>query len=339
MSSSIRKFKEDIENIEIPAKELENTIKTGINRGTIKKLRFKKIIYVSSVAVILFALLLGSGFVSPAMAKMLSNIPYLNSVLPYTDKGLKVANEKGLIKSIGETAVDQGIPITITDVYYDNSRLEIGYVIPLENVELGDLREIKILGISKMNIYLDGEAAGYHTGAEYKEDYIVGTIDVLTDLSQLSENPKIKLELTEVLNKQGQWLFEFDSKKAQKKTIVNINKSVESEEYTFTVNEMELTPSATKIEYEFEIPANLTDFNENALTFNLYSENGNKLELIRTGLLKYEHTQEETRLISELYFEPFDKTITNLTLIPIIKGDGANDQVLTKLEMKLPVSN
>lgn len=338
MSNSIRKFKEDVESIVVPEKELKKVINNAINRENTNKFSFKKITYVSGIAVLLFVLLLGSGFVSPTMAKMLSKVPYLNSVLPYADKGLEVANEKGLVKSIGQTAIEQGIPITITDVYYDNSRLEIGYSIPLENVELGDLKKIHILGISNAKIELDGNEIGHYAKADYKGDYITGTFSsVQTDLSQYSEKAKLKIDVTEVLNKKGHWVLEFDIKKAQQNNIVNIVKSAETDKYKLFVNNMQFTPSATKVEYEFEIPADLKSFNEHALAFKLYDESGNTFELIKTGTIFIEHPKNKTRFKSELYFEPIDGSTKALTLIPSIKEEAEDEQVLTELKLELPI--
>jgi hypothetical protein len=337
MSKSIKKFQQDIDNIEIPENELKNAIKRGIDRGDIRKLSSKRLMYVSSIAVVLATLLLGSGFVSPTMAKVLSAIPYLSSVLPFNDKGLEVAGEKGLIESVEETTIDQGIPITITDVYYDNSRMEIGYYIPLENVDLEGLSELEIIGISKANILLDGiKANGYSASNDYKEDFVVGTFEVYTDFSLLSENPKIELEVIEALGREGQWLFEFESKKASQKASFKIDNTASKSEYKFTVKEMEITPSTTGIKYELEMPPNpnLTNFNPYSLVFHLYDEGGSELELIKTGTIRYEHSEEHTLLRSELYFEPILEV--NSTIIPSIKDDdGGSEQDLTVFEMKL----
>lgn len=328
----------DIENLESNDSN-KNPIINAINRENTNNFRFKKITYVSGIAVLLFVLLLGSGFVSPAMAKMLSKVPYLNSVLPYSDKGLEVANEKGLVKSIGQTAIEQGIPITITDVYYDNSRLEIGYSISLEQVELGDLKKIPILGISNAKIDIDGKEVDYSTNAEYKGDYITGTISSAeTDLSRFSDRAKLNIEVTEALNRKGRWLFEFDIQKEQQNNIVNFETSTETEKFKFTVNNLQLTPSATKVEYEFEIPADLKSFNEHALAFKLLDESGNTFELIKTGMIFIEHPKDKTRFKSELYFEPIDGNIKTLKLIPSIKKESGDEQTLTELEIGLPIN-
>jgi hypothetical protein len=332
MSNSIKRFKDDIENIEVPKKELEKAINIGIDRGTTKKFPAQKLMYSSSVAVVIMALLLGSGFVSPAMAKVLSEIPYLGSVLPYSDKGLKVADEKGLIKSIGETSVDQGIPITVTDVYYDHSRLEIGYYIPLEDVDVGGVDELGIIGISELEIYLDGtRATGYGASNDYKEDYIVGTFNVTDDFSQLPENPTIQIQITEVLGKQGQWLFEFETERVQDQINIEINESAQTDTLTFTVKEMEVTPSTTKINYELQIPANpnLIDFNPYSLVFTLFGVNGDPLELIKTGNIYYEHTEDVTIMSSELYYEPIAETSRNMTVVPSIKSTNEGNELDT----------
>ena len=76
-----------------------------------------------------FCLIIGSAFVSPAMAKVLSNIPGFNSVFEFAgDRGLKIASEKGLSDTIEQTVTDQNISLTFQDVFFDGTRLSLGYI-------------------------------------------------------------------------------------------------------------------------------------------------------------------------------------------------------------------
>ncbi|WP_258833477.1 DUF4179 domain-containing protein [Peribacillus frigoritolerans] len=336
MNNSIKKFKEEIENIQIPEKELQTRIQITINKTNNKRIELKRFAYVSSTAVIILTLLLGSGFVSPVMAEMLSKIPYLRSVLPYTDSGLEVANEKGLVESIGQTANDKGIPITITDVYFDNNRLEVGYMISLENTDEKDLEGIDILGISKADLLINGNDIDYTSSAEFNEDYVTGTISATEiDLKNLSNTVELKINVTEALGKSGEWIFDLNVEKNEESKIINIEKSVETDVYKFSVNKMEVTPSTTKFEYAFEIPASLKDFNEVALTFNLYNEKGEKFEVIKSGVILHERTKEKTRFSSEVYFKPIADNTKGLSIVPVIMDESGNSKILTDLKMEL----
>ncbi|ASK64083.1 hypothetical protein CFK37_18945 [Virgibacillus phasianinus] len=84
------KIKEELEKIEIPD-ELHNRVKLGVEKyktesrnhnqliKSKKKVKWgigKKIAFFSSAAVLLFALLIGSAYVSPSIAKVVAKVPY-----------------------------------------------------------------------------------------------------------------------------------------------------------------------------------------------------------------------------------------------------------------------
>ncbi|WP_221568421.1 DUF4179 domain-containing protein [Alkalihalobacillus sp. TS-13] len=88
------KFKHELEKIEIP-KELHNRVKIGVEKakaetsaadgyhelGKIKKSWYtRKITYICAAVVLFFGLFIGSAFVSPVMAKMVSKLPYLGQL-------------------------------------------------------------------------------------------------------------------------------------------------------------------------------------------------------------------------------------------------------------------
>lgn len=334
MSNSLRKFHEDVDSIYIPKKELEKVINTAIFHNQ-KQSSVKKIVYTSIVAVIAFTLILGSGFVSPTMAKMLSSIPYLDSVLQYQDKGLHIVNGKGMVTSIGETAMDKDIPITITDVYFDDARLEIGYSISLENLKVGDLKEIPILGVSTAKISIDGKQLGYSGSSDYRGNYIIGTFTILENILPSSKEAELKIEMMDVLNKRGKWNFQFTIKKVKEANSVAVGKSVWNKKYNLTINEMKFTPSATRVEYEFDIPKGETKFDEHSLRFILTDINGKRFEQIRSGVVHFEQTTERTKLKSVVYFEPIPKSSTNMTIIPVIQEKSGVEDVLDDLGISI----
>jgi len=95
--------KEEMDNIRIPEDKLNHTIQMAIERG--KKDRGghgKKWIYYSSAAVLLFGLLIGSALVSPAMANVVSKIPYLGSIFESKDD---------VVVGMSEELREKGYPI------------------------------------------------------------------------------------------------------------------------------------------------------------------------------------------------------------------------------------
>ncbi|WP_100011259.1 DUF4179 domain-containing protein [Lentibacillus sediminis] len=82
MNNDFPNFKNEIDKIDVPEKKLDLAIERAIKRGKRKKWGLsKKITYLSSAAVIVFSLLIGSAFVSPVMAKVMSNVPLISQIL------------------------------------------------------------------------------------------------------------------------------------------------------------------------------------------------------------------------------------------------------------------
>ncbi|UOQ84727.1 DUF4179 domain-containing protein [Gracilibacillus salinarum] len=87
MNNNFPNFKKDIDQIEIPEKKLNRAVESAIKQGKRKNWSLsKKITYLCSAAVIFISLLMGSTFVSPVMAKVISNVPLLNQILQSMDQ-------------------------------------------------------------------------------------------------------------------------------------------------------------------------------------------------------------------------------------------------------------
>lgn len=68
--------------------------------------------------------LIGSGFVSPAMAQALKQIPAIESVFRLAgDLGLRTADEQGLTKDVDERITQDGVTLSISELVFDGARL------------------------------------------------------------------------------------------------------------------------------------------------------------------------------------------------------------------------
>lgn len=334
--STIYKFKEDVERIEIPHSELDAVINNTIRSSR----KSRKVLYSSlAAAAMLLVLVLGSGFVSPVMANVLSKIPFISSVLPFTDAGLESADERGLVKSIGETVKDEGIEITVTDLYYDDSRLEIGYTIPLKEIKEEDLRQYQLLGIAKADLFVNGNEAGYSATSSYKNDYISGTIAIdKKDFKNAPEKVDIKLKIKEVLNKQGNWTFALTAEKADQAKILSPDQEATSGPYTFKINKLKLTPSSTNLHYVFSIPSVKKEFNEQALTFKLTTDKGKEVPFIKPDMIFIEEKEGRKQFTSQVFFEPIDEDVAFLTVTPYIRNAEGEEKKINGLELNVPVT-
>src|SRR4051812_38395311 len=96
LSSNVKK---EVDKIIIPEDKLEQRIGYAIKSGKKVKRRFSKRLFnISGAAVLLSGLLVGSAFVSPVMANIVSKIPYLGLIFqsePITSLILDELEEKG----------------------------------------------------------------------------------------------------------------------------------------------------------------------------------------------------------------------------------------------------
>ncbi|WP_141604268.1 DUF4179 domain-containing protein [Terrilactibacillus laevilacticus] len=117
MMNSPSDFKTKVNQINVPEEKLNHAIDIAIKKGRRKRLRVgKKIAYICCAAILLFALLLSSAFVSPAIAKVVSKIPYLSLIF----------ESKPVVVIIMENLEEKG---------YKNIGIGISYV-PKKNIQI-----------------------------------------------------------------------------------------------------------------------------------------------------------------------------------------------------------
>ncbi len=93
-----------------------------------------KLGYCLAAAVAIFGLLILSGFVSPVVAGALEQVPVVGPAYDFFAQcvGLQSVVINDLGARVNQTATDQGVTITITDVLYDQGRLATGYMVTTE---------------------------------------------------------------------------------------------------------------------------------------------------------------------------------------------------------------
>jgi len=125
--------KKEVDKIKIPEDKLDQTIEIGIKRGKKNQRSLgKKVFYFSSAAILFFGLLIGSAFVSPAMAKVVSKIPYLGQIFESKNDIVKVISEELRAKGYNSTGAGVSFPekviyITIqgSEKYFDTVKGDV----------------------------------------------------------------------------------------------------------------------------------------------------------------------------------------------------------------------
>jgi hypothetical protein len=130
MTDKIPSFKEEIDDIHVPVDKLDaiilNTVQGSISRK--KRSIRNKLYYSAAAAVAAFGLLIGSAIVSPVMANIVSQIPIIGSIFSQSgEHGLERVSELGLTQVVGQSKTVNGITITIDEVFYDGTRVTVGY--------------------------------------------------------------------------------------------------------------------------------------------------------------------------------------------------------------------
>lgn len=122
-------IRQSIQNIQMPVSSFTDNIMARIGEKKTKKNKsrlMKKALIASSAAAVLGVGIIGSAYLSPAMAESLKNIPGVNSVFKLAgDLGLRTADEQGLTQAVNKGDTHDGITLSVAEVVNDGARLAI----------------------------------------------------------------------------------------------------------------------------------------------------------------------------------------------------------------------
>ncbi|WP_026673390.1 DUF4179 domain-containing protein [Alkalihalobacterium bogoriense] len=322
------KFKQDANRIEIPELELNEKIQIAIEEASQSKRKLsisRTAITVVAVAM-MFLLVATSGFYSTTMASMLSKIPYIEAVLPFTDEGLKAADSQNLITYVGETVSDQGIEITLTDVYYDEVRFVIGYMIPAQNQEYDGS-----FAVQESELFIDGQLPfSVSRNEQQVGDVIVGTI---TTYAELPDEFEFVFDVTQVFQERGNWTFSLPAQKIKGGKEYTVNQTVASVDKTFTVKKIMTTPSATHVQLEMRSQSNEFTID----SFYVYDMNGKRVEAFANDKEHGYVSSSESWKIKAFVTFPVIKDNQTLTIVPMKYEEGMIEE-WEQLSVTIPIS-
>ncbi|MGM0883806.1 MAG: DUF4179 domain-containing protein [Bacillota bacterium] len=241
---------------ELPDMVRDRIDKTLASLPTIPSKRTKglarKMTLASAVAAILGVSLLGCGFVSPAMAQTLRQIPLIESVFKIAgDLGLQTAEEKNLTTPINQSITLNGVTVSISEVFYDGSRLTIGL---LQHSPDG------IKEILEVEPVINGKSEHF-AGSSTDMSNITDNKTVAT-LVQFLPGEKLPdsfdLQLLVFLKGMENNRFEFNfpvRKTSSGSRIVNPIVTKAYGDTTITVQKIQMTPSTTQLVMDIKLPA------------------------------------------------------------------------------------
>ncbi|WP_103107492.1 DUF4179 domain-containing protein [Brevibacillus reuszeri] len=228
-----------------------------------KRSSVRKNKWLMSVACLLFGmfLLIGAGFVSPTMAHMLKNLPYVSTVFGFVgESGIKVADQQGLTQPLNHSVNDQGITVSLKEAYYDRLNLSIGFAITFPPSENG------FQHIEKLSYEWAGRTiTRTFTTEEAKKDYLIhwrhvegntyyGTFQPYY-FEEMPEEWTLKLAFQKIGGVDGTWQFDIPLSRKPTDAVTKVTEpgvSGQSRGIIFSIKQIIRTPSATRIVFEVQ---------------------------------------------------------------------------------------
>lgn len=327
MIDKTRLFKEEINNIHVPTEKLDAIILNTFQGNVHKRKRSKpnKILYSLSTAAIAFILLVSSATVSPAMANIVSKIPIIGTVFSESgDKGLEQVHEQGLTnllstkKSVGQTS------ITLDEVFYDETRLTIGFTMTSEN----PIGEFNLL--SGLHLTINGKTfshAGTYNETEKSPTQRTGIINI-DSIDDLPEAFTLGVTFT---GKNGEkWDFSNPVSKKSKVQSIAINHTQEVKGIELTVSDLKVSPAGLK--FTFSAKSEQINYLSNGyLDYKVVDDRGNELMSYSGGseikIIDGKEYLTGTRLI-----DPIRDNVKTLTVIPHITFHDGRTSVAVDIE-------
>ncbi|WP_017753996.1 DUF4179 domain-containing protein [Calidifontibacillus oryziterrae] len=241
MNSEFPNFKKEIDKITVPTEKLDQIIINTLSSSKPKKSKLKITVYACSAAVIGFGLFIGSAMISPAMAKVASHLPIVGTFFnDIGDEGLQIAGQKGLTQIVEQSAKDNGITLTINEVFYDGTRLTFGYT--QESLfAIGDLERPTIEVNGKDINFSSGYSGEFITPQKYK-----GIIDI-NPTEELPEHFDMRMRIDAVGLIPGKWEFKFPVKQSNEVTVIRPEIVKDTEIAQLEISSLKIGPAGTNL--------------------------------------------------------------------------------------------
>ncbi|WP_313800779.1 DUF4179 domain-containing protein [Cytobacillus sp.] len=309
MSEQWPDFKKELEKLSVPTDKLNSIIANTIDQNRSKKSKKKIIIYSLSAAVLGFGVFIGSASVSPAMAKIASAIPIIGTFFnESSDEGLRIAGQKGLTQIVDQSSKDNGITLTMNEIFYDGTRLTFGYT--QESIfAIGDLERPTIEVNGKEINFSSGYSGEYITPQKYK-----GIMDI-RPTEELPEEFDIKIRIDAVGLIPGKWEFQFPVKQSNEVKVVRLQEMKIIEEAEVEIASLKLGPAGTDLAVKVSKKENNTKLDPYALDFYIIDEEGNVLDKISgSGSGDTEKGEEKANL--NFLYSPLKDGTKKIRVIP-----------------------
>lgn len=307
MSSQFPDIKNEMDQIPVPIEKLDNIIAQTVSGTKIKKPKKRIVWYTMTAAVVGFSLFIGSAMVSPAMAKVAANIPVVGNFFnDVGDEGLQIAGQKGLTQIVDQTAKDNGITLTINEVFYDGTRLTLGYT-QESLLPLGELERPVIKADGAEINFSSGYSGEYVTPQKYR-----GVVDI-TPTEELPEQFEMKIQFDAIGLVPGNWTFQFPVRQSNEVKVIRLDEDIKIEGAELNFNSLKIGPAGTVLNMEVISDSGLLD--PHSLEFYLIDDKGNVVNFLN-GRVQGESVDGKEYASLQRLYEPLDESVRSVKVIP-----------------------
>lgn len=249
----------EMETNEIESIKLKKSLKKSINMRKNKKGKYA---LVASIAFIT-TLILGVSF--PTYAKQ---IPIIGNVFAALEDSI-YKNYKESANELNITKESNGINITVNDAVFDGTNITLTYTIESDR-DLGE--DIRLWNYMKLNGLEHSGSTTSNKFVKISENTYMGQENI--SLFDLFKKPKDSIDFTldirgiidsdNQTETKGKWKFDI-SLDATKGDTILVNKSVENQGVTATIDRVTINPMSVFIAYSQNVSKNVTDKYDDAM--------------------------------------------------------------------------
>lgn len=305
---------------------------------------WKRTVVAASAAAILGGGIIGSGFVSPAMAEALKQVPVFGTIFKgTTEEAVKAAMDQGLVKDPNLSVTHDGVTLKLRDLLYDGTRLS--FVLDREGVDLEntiapfteqekpeDQLPKGYIKTGGPKIFIDGkefsnkEATSLGYGDFPPRDNALRAEWQLNDKTAWGNEFELTIR-TEVTGVDEAFEFKVPVKIADNAVLLKPNATKTYEDFSYTVNELVITPVTTRlvIDSTGKVPRSAEqtgDYIASMMYYDIVDDQGNLLTQNKFG---YFHSEPKTEYHVDELYSPFNGTPKSITIKPFTLTVNKND--------------
>ncbi|MEK4848303.1 DUF4179 domain-containing protein [Paenibacillus sp. FSL H7-0756] len=293
----------------------------------------KRTLAAASIAVAIGLGTITAGFISPAWADTLSQIPVFSSIFKHTENpGLKLAAEQGLTTSPNMSVTKDGVTLSVTEVFYDGIQLAIGF----ERTGVADERVLAaitdykthefdqstkgLLGLPEVTL-ATGEPIGFGSSMtgdiKGQPNTLLLELRELHNTSALGDEFKVNIRVP-VAQIAEPFEFQVTVKKLAE-GIINLTpgQGASKDSFHYKVKRLDITPAALRlvVTSEGEVPASpeqTGEYGPTAVFYELVDDAGN----VATSKQGYVLMKAVQHPIVDSLYNTFPQTPKTITVRP-----------------------